>query len=84
MICSKCGQENEDGSKFCVFCGYSFTDGEAANEGVPNEDASNVKTEDLRAAGDRPSRSSASAPRTRCSAGRTKRNSSILITEMKT
>jgi len=61
MICSKCGQENEDGSKFCVFCGYSFTDGEAANEGVPNEDASNVKTEDLRAAGDRPSRSSASA-----------------------
>ena len=25
MFCTKCGQENEDGSKFCRFCGESFT-----------------------------------------------------------
>lgn len=34
MICSKCGTENVDGSKFCVFCGQTF-DG----EDVPEESA---------------------------------------------
>ena len=29
MFCNNCGHENEDGSKFCSFCGQSFMDDEA-------------------------------------------------------
>jgi hypothetical protein len=34
MYCRKCGQQIEDGSRFCEYCGASFTDGSQGTQGV--------------------------------------------------
>ena len=39
MYCTKCGKQIEDGSKFCEFCGASFTNdsqGAQGTQGVPS------------------------------------------------
>jgi len=40
MICPECGMACEDGSEYCIYCGYRFEDDEGS---VPDREALNEK-----------------------------------------
>ncbi len=43
MYCTNCGKENEDGAKFCGFCGAPLSKGKETPEGTPREEISREK-----------------------------------------